>query len=302
MIVAVSVLAGLELGRRRFRRLGLEPSIGEGAAWYTVVAGFVGAHLFSVLFYFPREVVDRPLILCRLWEDISSFGGIIGGLIGIWLFLRFKALGLTASVRLIYLDAIAFVFPFALAIGRIACSLAHDHPGTVTSFPLAISLKSPEAHAYIVGVYRAAGRLAELPPTSILTRLGFHDLGWYEFLYLGLVVVPVFTLLDRRPRPAGFFVVMFCSSTCRFASGSTSRGWRTLATRASRSAQLPLGIHPGHLERTPQLAAAKRREHRKVRAVGASCGGDERSGDLNRPCASSARRGHLGARRPSVPA
>ena len=209
VIVAAAVLTGLELGPRRFRRLGLDPHLGEGLAWYAVIAGFLGAHLFSVLFYFPEEVARNPLVLLKLWEDISSFGGVIGGVIGIWLFLRFKAPPLEGRVRRSYLDAVAFVFPFALAVGRMACSLAHDHPGTVTSFPLAVSLETPAARNYIEGIYRAAGRLPELPSNPVLSRLGFHDLGWYEFLYLVLVVVPTFTLLDRRRRPAGFFVVLF---------------------------------------------------------------------------------------------
>ena len=209
VVVAMAVMAGLGLGRRRFRRLGLDPHVGEGLAWYAVIGGFLGAHLFSVVFYFPDEVAKNPLLLLKFWEDISSFGGIIGGLIAIWLFLRLKTPDLDGRARLLYLDAIAFVFPFALMIGRIACSLAHDHPGTVTSFPLAVSLESPEAQAYIVSVYRSAGRLVELPQPILLSHLGFHDLGWYEFLYLGVVVVPLFLLVDRRPRPAGFFAAAF---------------------------------------------------------------------------------------------
>ena len=209
VIVATAVLVGLELGRRRFRRLGLDPHLGEGLAWYAVIGGFLGAHLFSVLFYFPDEVAKNPLLLLKFWEDISSFGGMIGGLIAIWLFLRLKTADLDRRARLLYLDAIAFVFPFALMIGRIACSLAHDHPGTVTRFPLAVSLESPEAQTYIVSVYRSAGRLTELPPPAHLSYLGFHDLGWYEFLYLSVVVVPLFLLLDRRARPAGFFTSAF---------------------------------------------------------------------------------------------
>ena len=154
-------------------------------------------------------MAEHPVVLLRLWEDISSFGGILGGLLGIWLFLRLKSPAVAASTRLVYFDAVAFVFPFALAVGRVACSLAHDHPGTVTSFPLAISLESPKAQAYITGVYQASGRLGELPPPAVLAQLGFHDLGWYELLYLGLVVLPTFALLGRRGRPAGFFVLAF---------------------------------------------------------------------------------------------
>jgi phosphatidylglycerol:prolipoprotein diacylglycerol transferase len=39
--------------------------------------------------------------------------------------------------------------------------------------------------------------------------MAFHDLGWYEFLYVLLVIVPVFLLADRRPRPPGYFAVAF---------------------------------------------------------------------------------------------
>lgn len=197
VIVAAAASVGLELGRRRFRRFGLDPAIGEGFAWYTLIGGFLGAHLFSVLVYFPEKVARNPLVLFKVWEDISSFGGMIGALIGMSLFFLRRAPGLDARLRRAYVDVAAYIFAFSLAIGRIACSLAHDHPGTLTHFPLAISLRSASARAYIADVYADAGRFATLPRPERLPSLGFHDLGWYEFLYLSLVVVPVMLLLDR---------------------------------------------------------------------------------------------------------
>lgn len=208
-VVAAAVYAGLVIGARRFSRLGLDRALGERLAWWAVVGGILGAHLFSVLLYFPHKVVENPLILFKLWEDISSFGGILGGILGIWLFFRLKARDIDAPTRLAYLDVAAFVFPVSLMVGRIACTLAHDHPGTVSSFPLAVSLESADARAYITRVYADAGRLAELPPPPALVQLGFHDLGWYEFLFLAAVVVPAVLLLDRRPRRPGFFLVAF---------------------------------------------------------------------------------------------
>ncbi len=133
----------------------------------------------------------------------------VGGVLGIWLFFRFRAPELDPRTRWEYLDVIAFVFPFAWVIGRLACTTAHDHPGTLTTFPLAVSLKTPEARAYITAMYQDAGRLAGLPGPSELSRMAFHDLGWYEFLFALLVIVPVFLLLDRRPRPPGFYVIVF---------------------------------------------------------------------------------------------
>lgn len=208
-IVASAVLAGLTLGRRRFVRLGLDPIVGEGMGGAVVLAGFVGAHLFSVLFYFPRALAADPLLLFRFWEDVSSFGGVLGGLVGAWLFFRRRMPALDRSTRWAYLDVAAYVFPVALLIGRVACSLAHDHPGTLTTFPLAVSLRTPAARAYVADVYAGAGRASALPPGPALARLGFHDLGWYELLYLALVVVPAVCWCGRRRRPAGFFLALF---------------------------------------------------------------------------------------------
>jgi phosphatidylglycerol---prolipoprotein diacylglyceryl transferase len=209
VIVATAVFVGLTLGGWRFRKLGLDPKTGEGLAWYVVVCGFLGAHFFSVLLYFPRKVIEHPLVLLKLWEDISSFGGILGGMIGVWLFFRLRAASIDAITRWTYVDVAAYAFPISLAIGRLGCAFAHDHPGTVTTFPLAISLETDSARAFINEVYLVAGRVAELPPGPQLARLGFHDLGWYEFLYLGIVVVPVTLLLGRRARAPGTFLISF---------------------------------------------------------------------------------------------
>lgn len=209
VIVALSVWVGLALGKRRFERQGLDAALGERLSWWVLASGFLGAHLFAVLFYFPAELVRDPLMLLRVWEHISSFGGMLGGLVGILLFFRLRAPALAPRVRLAYLDAAAYVFPVSLMIGRAACTLAHDHPGSVTRFPLAIALDRAEARAYIGQVYAQAGRLAELPPSETLAGMGFHDLGWYEFLYLAIVVVPLTLVLSRRPRRTGFFLGLF---------------------------------------------------------------------------------------------
>ena len=208
-IVALAVIVGWRMVLARARRKGLDPERFEDLLLYVILSGFVVAHLYSVLAYFPREAMEDPLLLLKFWENISSFGGFVGGLLGLWLFFRFKARDVDAAARLLYLDVIAYVFPFAWAIGRAACSVAHDHPGTVTTFPLGISLKSSEAQAYIAFFYREAGRLAELPPPAVLSKMAFHDLGWYEFLYMSCLMVPAFLVLDRKSRPPGFFLIAF---------------------------------------------------------------------------------------------
>jgi len=208
VIVVAAVLIGLEAARRRMRHLGLDMTLGERLARWTLIGGFLGAHLFAVLLYVPEKVAADPFVLLKVWENLSSFGGILGGLLGLWLFVRVR-IGLDRATSRRYLDAVAYAFPAALLIGRFACTVAHDHPGSVTGMPLAVSLAAEPARVFIRGVYAGAGRATELMANPELARLGFHDLGWYEFLYLGLVVVPITWWLGRRPRPVGTFVASF---------------------------------------------------------------------------------------------
>lgn len=218
-LAGAAILAGSALVVRRCRRTGLDARMGGDLAVYAIVAGFVTAHLYAQLAYFPRDVVENPLRLFKIWENISSFGGFAGGLAGIWLFFRIRGPGLPGEERWKYLDAVVFALPFAWAIGRLACAVAHDHPGTVTTFPLGVSLATPQAQAYISSYYEVAGRLADLPPPARLARMAFHDLGWYEFLYTLLVIVPAFLVLDRRPRRPGFYAAafVFLYAPARFA-------------------------------------------------------------------------------------
>ncbi len=90
---------------------------------------------FQCSSYFREKLRDDPWLLLRTWEDISSFGGMLGGIAGALLFFATRAEESERRARLLFLDAVAFVFPAALAIGRLGCSLAHDHPGTVTISP-----------------------------------------------------------------------------------------------------------------------------------------------------------------------
>lgn len=208
-LVAVAVILGSELAIRRCRRTGLDAGACADLALYAVVAGFLGAHLFSVLAYYPGEALRHPVLLLKVWENISSFGGFAGGLLGIALWFRLRGTKIDRAARLRHLDAVAYALPFAWTVGRLACSVAHDHPGTVTAFPLGISLATEEARLFIASAYRDAGRLAELPARDALAALAFHDLGWYEFLYTAFAIVPAFLVLGGKPRGAGFYPVAF---------------------------------------------------------------------------------------------
>jgi len=204
--VATAMWVGFAVAQRRFEELRLDPEIGQRLGGWMVCGGILGAHLFAVLLYFPHRIQTDPWVILRVWDPISSFGGMLGGIVGALLFFASRR-DIDRRTKLAYLDVVAFVFPASLAIGRFGCALAHDHPGTVTSFPLAISLKTSAAREYMADAYASTG----LAFPEDASRSGFHDLGLYEFLYLSFVVVPLFVLWRRRRQTDGFYLIAFAA-------------------------------------------------------------------------------------------
>ena len=209
-LVAVGILVGVGVTRRRARFEALDPRVTRGVINHALSWGFVAAHVLDVVCYAPERLLTDPWVLLRPWEGISSYGGMLGGLAGMAAFLGSRRPRLAAAERWRYVDAVAYGWPFAWVLGRLACTVATDHPGTETrSFALATSLETPQARDFIRGVYTAAGRGDELPGDAALAGMGFHNLGFYELLWTLLVIVPVFVWLGRGRRPPGFFLVAF---------------------------------------------------------------------------------------------
>jgi phosphatidylglycerol:prolipoprotein diacylglycerol transferase len=166
----VLVLCGVFIGRtmilRRAARLGLSAQTADRLCLCMLVCGFIGAHLYKAL-YEPRGIL-------RDWAGIASFGGLLGGLLGgVWWMWRQR---MPRAERIQLLDIFAFCFPFAWAFGRLGCTLAHDHPGVLTTSWLAV--RYPEGARY--------------------------DLGLIELMFT-LVLAVLFLVLDRKPRPPGLF-------------------------------------------------------------------------------------------------
>jgi phosphatidylglycerol:prolipoprotein diacylglycerol transferase len=162
----------------RARRAGVPMSVIVDAIAHVVIAGFVVSRVFDAVVYAPEKVAADPLYLLRPKTGLSSFGGFLGALVGAWLWKLRRKQSIIAVT-----DHIAFAFPIGFGLGRVGCFLTHDHPGTVTSFPLAVA-------DYRVGA----------PP-----YLPRHDLGLYEALFCaGLVAL--FFALGRKPRRPGLYL------------------------------------------------------------------------------------------------
>jgi phosphatidylglycerol---prolipoprotein diacylglyceryl transferase len=142
------------------------------------LSAMVGAVLSKlVLDNFPAIFLN-PGHAFRANLGFRSVGGIGGGFLGALVWCRWRRLSLFEAMR--RLDIIAYAIPSAWMIGRLGCTLAHDHRGLFTTSWIAVQF--PEGSRY--------------------------DLGLIEFLFLILLTIAFF-VLDRRPRPVGFYFGLY---------------------------------------------------------------------------------------------
>ncbi len=196
LIVAVGVLVGAWVMRVYAERRGVDDDDLRGLTGWITVTGFIGAHLFDVLVYNQAELKANPIILIKLWQGISSYGGFIGGTLGYMFFCWWKRL-----IPLFWSDTGLLGLLVAFSIGRIGCTIVSDHIGSQTSFFLAWDYPcNIAAHALNVKC-----TLADTSQPIIHA----WNLGFMELLYLIPVNIAVlYVAFKGKPRPMGFLTAM----------------------------------------------------------------------------------------------
>ena len=165
ILAAAGILLASRLLVRQAVRRGLDPRPMELAATWALLGGLVGGHLVHVLLYHPEELREGGLLqLLKIWDGLSSTGGLLGGLIGVLAFFRKHHLRFFP-----YADVFALAVAPGWMVARLGCFSVHDHPGVLTSFPLAVA-------------FPGGAR---------------HDLGLDDAIALALISAILFTL-DRR--------------------------------------------------------------------------------------------------------
>ena len=148
----LAVVVGFRLMMRRAKAQGLDERATDKLGVWVVVGGLATAHWVSVLFYFPEQARADPWVLLRFWSGISSVGGFIGGTLTFLVLTRLRRLPTLAHA-----DALAYGLLAGFTIGRIGCALVHDHPGAISSSPLAVGPWPDGAHRWDLGLVELAG-------------------------------------------------------------------------------------------------------------------------------------------------
>lgn len=188
-LVAAGFLVATWIAARRARSVraqGLAPLLDPRHVWdmafWIFLAAMVGSRLFHVVFYDPAYYLAHPFdAIDPRKPGFAIMGGILAGAGVVWIYIRRKVRAQGLAPLLAYADTLAWGIPWGCGIGRIGCFLIHDHPGTLSSFVLAV--KYPDGK----------------------TR---HDLGLYLSL-VGFAIGLIFLALNRKKRHPGFWVGAF---------------------------------------------------------------------------------------------
>lgn len=178
VLTGAAIVVQYAVTMQRAPKQGIDRRTASTLLVWAIVLGLIGARLFDVIAYTPERLAEDPFEIFRIWGGISSFGGMLGGLLGLYLVMRAKSMSRADMLR--FVDCLLYALPFTLAVGRLGCALQHDHPGISSEHWLAVAF--PDG--------------------------GRFDLGLLEFFYDALLAA-LFYLLGRRRWPDGFFIGLF---------------------------------------------------------------------------------------------
>jgi phosphatidylglycerol:prolipoprotein diacylglycerol transferase len=134
ILVAIGIVVGSIVARRRARVLGLDEARFESLVFFTVAGGIVLSHVFDTLAYHPEVVLRQPWELIMVHHGLSSFGGFFGAALVFSIHCHRRGLD-----PLRHADAIGYGLPVGWLFGRLGCTVVHDHPGRHSHSWLAVA-------------------------------------------------------------------------------------------------------------------------------------------------------------------
>ncbi len=163
VLVAAGVMTASYLSLRAAKQDGQDPAALNAFSTWALIAGVVGAHVVHLVFYHPEELSRGPLQILKVWDGLSSTGGVIGGVLAAAVFFRTRGHRFWS-----YADALALGLAPGWAIARLGCFVTHDHPGVHSSFFLAVQF--PDGPRHDLGLYDALALFAIAAVLFVLRR------------------------------------------------------------------------------------------------------------------------------------
>jgi phosphatidylglycerol:prolipoprotein diacylglycerol transferase len=207
--IAVGFLVGAQLMVRRARKYG-GPDEADlwNAVFYGLIGAIVGARVGYVLGH-VAQVTDHGNHLVGVFEvwqgGISLLGGIFGGILAAFPYLRKHRMGFWRTM-----DLVAPNLAIGIVIGRIGDLIIGDHLGKPTTLPFGwhcLGVDPGSSAPLSASLYRQA--LAQGHPPSLgCYDLALHQTALYDFVST-IFLASLLLWLGRRQHRTGFLIIVF---------------------------------------------------------------------------------------------
>ncbi len=138
LMIAIGIFMAYLTAEYRSKKLGLQSELVFSIVVYGVVSGFLGSKILYFLTILP-QIIEDPSLLTQLSDGWVVYGGILGGILGAYIYLCIK------KQRFIdYFDMAMPSVALAQGFGRIGCFLAGCCYGEETDSIFSVTFHTSE--------------------------------------------------------------------------------------------------------------------------------------------------------------
>ena len=179
IMFALGFLVATFLAAHEAKKRKINKEIIYDLVFYLLIGAIVGARLFYVIFYWPKNSPLTFLDIFKIWEGgLAFFGGFIGALTIGYAYLKKNKLNFW-----IYADIFTVPLVIGHIFGRLGDYFVGGHPGKVTNLPWAIYLHNALRHPIVL--YEIIGLCIIVIILSNLKKFKFFS----GFLFLSYVML-----------------------------------------------------------------------------------------------------------------
>ena len=203
--------------RKTLREKKIDIEIGDNIIFWAAFGGILGAKLYYLI-EFGFEPIKKgynflldgefQLAIAEFGSGVVFYGGFLGGLIAVSLFLFIKKLS-----WLTYADIVAPLLALGHSIGRIGCFLVHDCDGVESSyrfFPLAVKFPDEIIYRFPTQLYEmGAYFLIFIYLYSYRNKINFKGELFFEYLFLTGFVRFLIEFIREHPISDSGFAFMY---------------------------------------------------------------------------------------------
>ncbi|MEK6858244.1 MAG: prolipoprotein diacylglyceryl transferase [Nanoarchaeota archaeon] len=146
IMFALGVLVASLLAVREAKKRNIDKEIIWDLVFYLIMGIIIGARLFYVIFYWPREIDLTLWNAIAIWRGgLAFFGGFLGALTAGYIFAKKRKLNFL-------LLADIFTIPLVVGhiLGRLGDYFTGGHPGKITTLPWGIYLDGAMRHPVVL--------------------------------------------------------------------------------------------------------------------------------------------------------